>query len=284
MARPVQNAVSAVTSADRNADPYVLSRAASVKMLAPWLQDAHLLFVDDEPALRSLMAERLASAASKSSRLTAAKGPSSCSINSPSTSSSPTSGCLASTAPGSSKPPCERYPGIVGIVITGYGTMKDAVDAIKRGASDFIAKPFQFDELMHVLQKAIEQRRLKSENAYLRSQLEERYQFGGILGRSRPMQALFQLLETVARVDAARFSSPAKPAREKKSWRAPFITAARGAHIASSRSTAARFPKRCSRRSCSATFAARSRARSARGRGASSRRTRERCFSTKSAR
>src|SRR5213075_1425720 len=92
-----------------------------------------------------------------------------------------------------------RYPSIVGIVITGYGTMKDAVDAIKRGASDFIAKPFQFDELMHVLQKAIEQRRLKSENAYLRSQLEDRYQFGGILGRSRPMRALFQLLETVSR-------------------------------------------------------------------------------------
>ena len=76
----------------------------------------------------------------------------------------------------------ERYPGIVGIVITGYGTVKDAVDAIKRGASDFIAKPFQFDELMHVLEKALEQRRLASENAYLRSQLEERYQFGGILG------------------------------------------------------------------------------------------------------
>src|SRR6185503_7298199 len=93
----------------------------------------------------------------------------------------------------------ERYPGIVAIVITGYGTLKDAVDAIKRGASDFVAKPFQFDELMHVLQKAIEQRRLKSENAYLRSQLEERYQFGGILGRSRPMRELFTLLETVSR-------------------------------------------------------------------------------------
>ena len=93
----------------------------------------------------------------------------------------------------------ERYPGIVAIVITGFGTVKDAVDAIKRGASDFIAKPFQFDELMHVLQKALEQRRLTSENAYLRSQLEERYQFGGILGRSRPMQKLFHLLETVAR-------------------------------------------------------------------------------------
>jgi DNA-binding NtrC family response regulator len=96
----------------------------------------------------------------------------------------------------------ERYPGIVAIVITGYGTVKDAVDAIKRGASDFIAKPFQFDELMHVLQKAMEQRRLKSENAYLRSQLEERYQFGGILGRSRPMQTLFHVLETVARANS----------------------------------------------------------------------------------
>ena len=93
----------------------------------------------------------------------------------------------------------ERYPGIVAIVITGYGTVKDAVDAIKRGASDFVAKPFQFDELMHVLQKSMEQRRLTSENAYLRSQLEERYQFGGILGRSRPMQKLFHLLETVAK-------------------------------------------------------------------------------------
>src|SRR5687767_842443 len=92
----------------------------------------------------------------------------------------------------------ERYPGIVAIVITGYGTVKDAVDAIKRGASDFIAKPFQFDELMHVLEKAMEQRRLTSENAYLRSQLEDRYSFGGIIGRSRPMQKLFHLLETVA--------------------------------------------------------------------------------------
>src|SRR4029079_7747222 len=96
----------------------------------------------------------------------------------------------------------DRYPSIVAIVITGFGTVKDAVDAIKRGASDFVAKPFQFDELLHVLQNALEQRRLRSENAYLRSQLEERYQFGGILGRSRPMQALFQLLETVARTSS----------------------------------------------------------------------------------
>src|SRR5450631_2870456 len=91
-----------------------------------------------------------------------------------------------------------RYPDIIAIVVTGYGTVKDAVEAIKRGASDFINKPFQIDELLHVLDSAIEQRRLKSENAYLRAQLEERYRFEGIVGKSQPMERLFQLLETVA--------------------------------------------------------------------------------------
>jgi DNA-binding NtrC family response regulator len=91
-----------------------------------------------------------------------------------------------------------RYPDIVGIIVTGYGTVKDAVEAIKRGATDFVTKPFQFDELLHALNTALEQRRLKSENAYLRSQLQERYQFDGIIGRSPAMRDLFQLLETVS--------------------------------------------------------------------------------------
>ena len=91
-----------------------------------------------------------------------------------------------------------RYPEIIAIVVTGYGTVKDAVEAIKRGACDFVSKPFQIDTLLHVLDSALEQRRLKSENAYLRAQLEERYRFEGIVGKSRPMAKLFQLLETVA--------------------------------------------------------------------------------------
>jgi two-component system, NtrC family, response regulator AtoC len=90
------------------------------------------------------------------------------------------------------------YPDIIGIVVTGYGTVKTAVEAIKRGAADFITKPFQFESLMHVLNTALEQRRLKSENAYLRSQLQERYRFEGIIGRSAIMRDLFHLLETVA--------------------------------------------------------------------------------------
>src|SRR2546426_2195134 len=92
----------------------------------------------------------------------------------------------------------QRYPEIIAIVVTGYGTVKDAVEAIKRGAWDFVSKPFQIDELLHVLDAALEQRRLKSENAYLRAQLEERYRFEGIVGKSRAMTRVFQVLETVA--------------------------------------------------------------------------------------
>jgi len=92
----------------------------------------------------------------------------------------------------------ERYPDLIAIIITGYGTVQDAVGAIKQGAADFIAKPFQFDELLHVIASALEQRRLRSENAYLRAQLEERYRLDGIIGRSHAMRDLFHLLETVA--------------------------------------------------------------------------------------
>src|SRR5215471_16985840 len=93
----------------------------------------------------------------------------------------------------------ERYPDIIAIVVTGYGTVKDAVAALKRGARDFVSKPFQIDELLHSLESALEQRRLRSENAYLRAQLDERYRFQqGIIGKSRPMMRLFQLLETVS--------------------------------------------------------------------------------------
>ena len=96
----------------------------------------------------------------------------------------------------------ERYPEIIAIVVTGYGTVRDAVEVIKRGATDFVTKPFQFDELRHALESALEARRLRSENAWLREQLQRRYSFESIIGRSRAMQDLFQTLETVARTSS----------------------------------------------------------------------------------
>lgn len=158
----------------------------------------HLLFVDDEPALRRLMAERLTEEGFDV--VETESGEQALELLDQFAFDLVVTDLRLPGIDGTRviEAARERYPAIVAIVITGYSTVKDAVDAIKRGASDFIAKPFHFDELMHVLQKAMEQGRLRSENAYLRSQLEERYQFGDILGRSRPMQALFHLLETVA--------------------------------------------------------------------------------------
>ena len=158
----------------------------------------HLLLVDDEEALRSVVAERLTEEGYEVTQ--ASDGESAL-------------GALEKFAfdvivsdlrlPGVDgrqviDAALARYPDIVAIVVTGYGTVKDAVEVIKAGAADFIAKPFQFDELMHVLTNALEQKRLKSENAYLHQQLDERFGLGSMIGKSAPMRALFQLVETVA--------------------------------------------------------------------------------------
>jgi DNA-binding NtrC family response regulator len=92
----------------------------------------------------------------------------------------------------------DRYPDIVAIVVTGYATVRAAVETIQRGAADFVTKPFQHDELLHVLRTALERRRLRAENAYLRSQLEARYRFSGLVGQSRAVRELCDVLETVA--------------------------------------------------------------------------------------
>ncbi len=163
---------------------------------------AHLLLVDDEESLRSVVAERLTDhgfevvqAADGESALQALDGFAFDVIVSDLRLPGVDGRQVIDAA-------LTRYPGIVAIVVTGYGTVKDAVDIIKRGAADFISKPFQFDELMHVLTNALEQKRLKSENAYLHQQLDERFGLGSMVGKSAPMRALFQLIETVAPTSA----------------------------------------------------------------------------------
>src|SRR6186713_1512678 len=91
-----------------------------------------------------------------------------------------------------------RYPEILAIVITGFGTVREAVEVTRLGVEGFITKPFQFEELLHELNAAIEKRRLKAENAYLRAQLHDRFRIDGIIGRTPVMMHLYELLRTVA--------------------------------------------------------------------------------------
>jgi DNA-binding NtrC family response regulator len=93
---------------------------------------------------------------------------------------------------------CSRYPDIVVIVVTGHGSIRAAVEAIRRGAADFVTKPFQLDELQLALDRALERQALKAENTFLRQQLRDRYKLDQLVGRSTKMQELFTLLETVA--------------------------------------------------------------------------------------
>ncbi|MXZ72306.1 MAG: sigma-54-dependent Fis family transcriptional regulator [Acidobacteria bacterium] len=92
----------------------------------------------------------------------------------------------------------ERYPEIVAVVVTGYATVETAVTLIKKGVADFIEKPCPFDRLLHTLATALERRRLRSENEYLRAQLQQRYGLEGIVGESPPMHKLRELVKTVA--------------------------------------------------------------------------------------
>jgi DNA-binding NtrC family response regulator len=91
-----------------------------------------------------------------------------------------------------------RYPEIKAVVMTGFGGVAEAVEAMKRGAIDFLIKPFQLSQLARVLETAVDQQRLKVENAELRAQLRGRFSFEALVGRDSTMQQLFQTLEMVS--------------------------------------------------------------------------------------
>jgi DNA-binding NtrC family response regulator len=93
-----------------------------------------------------------------------------------------------------------RFPTIRAVVITGFGGVSEAVRAIKRGAVDFLIKPFQLAQLSRVLRAAVEQRLLRQENAELRAQLQSRFRFDNIIGCSAAMRSVFSTLELVSRM------------------------------------------------------------------------------------
>jgi DNA-binding NtrC family response regulator len=88
------------------------------------------------------------------------------------------------------------------IVMTGHGSIESAVEAMKKGASDYITKPVAADQLRIVVKKALDVRRLRQENQRLRHQLKTKYRFENLVGTSPAMQQVFQLIEKVADVES----------------------------------------------------------------------------------
>lgn len=84
------------------------------------------------------------------------------------------------------------------IVITGFATVETAVEAMRKGAFDYLQKPFKLDEFKLSIQRALSYNQALSENVYLRKQLKHQYQFDQIIGLSPPMQEVFKMVERVA--------------------------------------------------------------------------------------
>jgi two-component system, NtrC family, response regulator AtoC len=90
------------------------------------------------------------------------------------------------------------FPETVVIVMTGFGNIQSAVEAIRRGAFDYLPKPFQLDELVMRVEKGLEERQLKSENRRLRGELQGKYHFSNLVGNSAAMQKIYNLIGVVA--------------------------------------------------------------------------------------
>ncbi len=88
------------------------------------------------------------------------------------------------------------------VLITGHASAETAVSAMKEGAFDYITKPLNLDELRIILAKALEKRRLLTENIYLKKQLREKYGFENIIGNSPSMQNVFRLMQRIIKTDS----------------------------------------------------------------------------------
>jgi DNA-binding NtrC family response regulator len=92
----------------------------------------------------------------------------------------------------------KRAPLTPVIIITAFGTIESAIQAMKMGAYDYITKPFQVDELLLTVKKALENRLLKKEVVRLKKEVETRYHFHQLIGKSSPMQRVYDLIERIS--------------------------------------------------------------------------------------
>ncbi len=96
----------------------------------------------------------------------------------------------------------EHSPESICIIITGFGSIQGAVDALKLGAYDYLCKPIKPDEVIVIIDKALEVREIKRENLTLKRELKNLVGFERIIGSSAPMQEVFRLIERVADTDS----------------------------------------------------------------------------------
>ncbi len=93
-------------------------------------------------------------------------------------------------------------PDSICVILTGHGTIKNAVEAVKLGAFDYLTKPVKLDEIYITLKRALEVRDLKRENLNLKSQLKKKYKFENIIGDSEKTRQVFETIEKVADTDS----------------------------------------------------------------------------------
>ncbi len=90
-------------------------------------------------------------------------------------------------------------PSLPFVMITAHTSTRSAVEALKAGALDYIAKPFDIEELKIIVRKAVERKELEDENVHLRTALEERFTFANIIGKSAKMQEIFSIVQRIAK-------------------------------------------------------------------------------------
>jgi DNA-binding NtrC family response regulator len=95
-----------------------------------------------------------------------------------------------------------QKPTVPIIVITAFGSVKQAVEALKEGALDYVTKPFDIEELKILVAHGLEQKRLREENLRLKRTFQEQVSFENMIGKSKSMQEVFHLIERVASTDS----------------------------------------------------------------------------------
>ena len=95
-----------------------------------------------------------------------------------------------------------QRPDVPVIVITAFGSVKQAVEALKEGALDYVTKPFDIEELKILVAHGFEQRRLREENILLKKTFQDQVSFENMIGKSKAMQEVFHLIERIASTDS----------------------------------------------------------------------------------